>query len=77
MVEHKDGRTFHKAERRGDAGATFGEIEAEVKYALASGTESDHDNRQDIDQDNRWKSRRLTGCPGIGGPALQGVSWSP
>jgi tetratricopeptide (TPR) repeat protein len=37
-VERRDGRTFHKATRRGADGTVFAEIEAEVKYALGSGT---------------------------------------
>jgi hypothetical protein len=37
-VERRGGRIFHKATRRGTDGATLGEVEAEVRYALGSGT---------------------------------------
>jgi predicted CXXCH cytochrome family protein len=37
-IEHRDGRTYHKATRRGADGTVFAEIEAEVKFALGSGT---------------------------------------
>jgi Flp pilus assembly protein TadD len=37
-IERRDGRTFHKASRRGADGGTFAEVEAEVRYALGSGT---------------------------------------
>ena len=37
-IEHRDGHVFHKAARRGADGTLFAEIEAEVKYALGSGT---------------------------------------
>src|SRR5262249_6058290 len=36
-VERRDGRTLHKASRRGQDGAAFAEGEAEVRYALGSG----------------------------------------
>ena len=37
-IEHRDGRVFHKAARRGADGNLFAEIEAEVRFALGSGT---------------------------------------
>jgi predicted CXXCH cytochrome family protein len=37
-IEHRDGHVFHKAARRGADGALLAEIEAEVTYALGSGT---------------------------------------
>ena len=37
-IEHRDGRVFHKAARRDPDGTLFAEIEAEVQYALGSGT---------------------------------------
>jgi len=37
-IEHRDGRVFHKAARRGADGSLFAEIEAEVRFALGSGT---------------------------------------
>jgi len=37
-VERRDGRTFHKATRRGIEGEVLAENEAEVRYALGSGT---------------------------------------
>jgi Flp pilus assembly protein TadD len=37
-IERRDGRSFHKASRRGPDGAAFAEVEAEVRYALGSGT---------------------------------------
>jgi len=37
-VEHRDGRMFHKATRRDAAGSVRAEIEAEVRFALGSGT---------------------------------------
>jgi hypothetical protein len=37
-VEHKDGRVLHKAARRDADGNLFAEIEAEVRFALGSGT---------------------------------------
>jgi hypothetical protein len=37
-IEHNGGRVFHKASRRGADGNSFAEIEAEVSYALGSGT---------------------------------------
>jgi Flp pilus assembly protein TadD len=37
-VERRDGRTFHKATRRDAAGSVLTEIEAEVRFALGSGT---------------------------------------
>ena len=37
-VERRDGRMFHKATRRDAAGSMLAEIEAEVRFALGSGT---------------------------------------
>jgi Flp pilus assembly protein TadD len=37
-IERRDGRTFHRASRQGPDGSTFAEVEAEVRYALGSGT---------------------------------------
>jgi cytochrome c-type biogenesis protein CcmH/NrfG len=37
-VERRDGRLIHKATRRGADGGLLGEVEAEVRYALGSGT---------------------------------------
>ena len=37
-VERRKGRVLHKATRRGVDGSVFAEIEAEVRYALGSGT---------------------------------------
>ena len=37
-IERRDGRMFHKAWRRGPDGGAFAEAEAEVRYALGSGT---------------------------------------
>ncbi len=37
-IEHRDGRVIHKAARHGADGKPFAEIEAEVRYALGSGT---------------------------------------
>ena len=37
-VERRDGRTFHKATRRDAAGSVVAETEAEVRFALGSGT---------------------------------------
>ena len=37
-IEHRDGRVFHKAARRDADGNPFAEIEAEVRFALGSGT---------------------------------------
>ena len=37
-VERRDGRLFHKATWRGADGSVLAEIEAEVRYALGSGT---------------------------------------
>jgi predicted CXXCH cytochrome family protein len=37
-IEHRDGRVFHKAERRDGDGTPFAEMEASVQYALGSGT---------------------------------------
>ena len=37
-IEHRDGRVFHKAARRDADGTQFADIEAEVRYALGSGT---------------------------------------
>ena len=37
-IEQRDGREFHKASRRGADGKVFAEIEAEVRFALGSGT---------------------------------------
>jgi len=37
-IEHRDGRVFHKAMRRGTDGTLFAEIEAEVRFAIGSGT---------------------------------------
>ncbi len=37
-VERREGRHFHKATWRGADGSVFGEVEAEVRYALGSGT---------------------------------------
>ncbi len=37
-VERREGRVFHKATWRGTDGGVLGEIEAEVRYALGSGT---------------------------------------
>ena len=37
-VERRDGRLFHKASRRRSDGRAFAEVEAEVRYALGSGT---------------------------------------
>ena len=37
-IERRDGRTFHKATRRDAAGSVLAEIEAEVRFALGSGT---------------------------------------
>jgi predicted CXXCH cytochrome family protein len=38
VVERRDGRLFHKAWRRDASGAVFAQTEAEVRYALGSGT---------------------------------------
>ena len=37
-VEHREGRLFHKATWRDGDGSVLAEIEAEVRYALGSGT---------------------------------------
>jgi Flp pilus assembly protein TadD len=37
-IERRDGREFHRASRRRPDGGTFAEVEAEVSYALGSGT---------------------------------------
>jgi Flp pilus assembly protein TadD len=37
-IENRDGRVFHKAARHGADGKSFAEIEAEVRFALGSGT---------------------------------------
>jgi Flp pilus assembly protein TadD len=37
-VERRDERVFHKAARRGPDGSVFAEMEAEVRFALGSGT---------------------------------------
>ena len=37
-IVHRDGRVFHKATRRDSDGTLLTEIEAEVQYALGSGT---------------------------------------
>ena len=37
-IEHRDGRVFHKATRRDADGNVLAEIEAEVRFALGSGT---------------------------------------
>jgi Tfp pilus assembly protein PilF len=37
-VERRDGRTVHKASRHRSDGSAFAEVEAEVRYALGSGT---------------------------------------
>ena len=37
-IEHRDGRTFHKATRRDAGGSVLAETEAEVRFALGSGT---------------------------------------
>ena len=37
-IEHRDGRVFHKATRRDADGTLLAEIEAEVRFALGSGT---------------------------------------
>jgi hypothetical protein len=37
-IERRGGRMFHKASRQGPQGGTFAEVEAEVRYALGSGT---------------------------------------
>ena len=37
-IEQRDGRVIHKASRRGADGNAFAEIEAEVRFALGSGT---------------------------------------
>jgi cytochrome c-type biogenesis protein CcmH/NrfG len=37
-IEHRDGKVFHKATRRDADGKVYAEIEAEVRYALGSGT---------------------------------------
>jgi Flp pilus assembly protein TadD len=37
-VERRDGRLFHRASRRDPDGGAFAEVEAEVRYALGSGT---------------------------------------
>jgi hypothetical protein len=37
-VERRDGRVIHKASRKGPDGGRFAEVEAEVSYALGSGT---------------------------------------
>jgi predicted CXXCH cytochrome family protein len=37
-VERRDGRVIHKASRKGPDGGPFAEVEAEVSYALGSGT---------------------------------------
>jgi predicted CXXCH cytochrome family protein len=37
-VERRDGRTYHKATRRDGLGTVLAEIEAEVRFALGSGT---------------------------------------
>jgi Flp pilus assembly protein TadD len=36
-IERRDGRLFHKANRRNADGSTFAEVEAEVRYTLGSG----------------------------------------
>src|SRR5262249_2226311 len=36
-IEHRDGRVFHKATRRGTDGETLAETECEVRYTLGSG----------------------------------------
>ena len=38
-VERRDGRLFHRARRQGSDGSMFAEVEAEVRYALGSGTQ--------------------------------------
>ena len=37
-VERRDGRLFHRASRQDPDGSAFAEVEAEVRYALGSGT---------------------------------------
>jgi Flp pilus assembly protein TadD len=37
-IERRDGRIFHKASRQGPDGGAFAAVEAEVRYALGSGT---------------------------------------
>jgi tetratricopeptide (TPR) repeat protein len=37
-IEHRDGRVYHKAWRQGADGKPFAEIEAEVRFAVGSGT---------------------------------------
>jgi predicted CXXCH cytochrome family protein len=37
-VERRDGRLFHQARRRASDGSVFAEVEAEVRFALGSGT---------------------------------------
>ena len=37
-IEHRDGSVFHKATRRGADGTSLAEVEAEVRFALGSGT---------------------------------------
>jgi tetratricopeptide (TPR) repeat protein len=37
-IERRDGRIFHKASRQDPDGGTFAAVEAEVRYALGSGT---------------------------------------
>jgi len=37
-IEHRDGRVFHKATRRGSDGETLAETECEIRYTLGSGT---------------------------------------
>jgi Tetratricopeptide repeat/Doubled CXXCH motif (Paired_CXXCH_1)/Cytochrome c554 and c-prime len=37
-IEHRDGHVLHKASRRGADGKLFAEIEAEIRFALGSGT---------------------------------------
>ncbi len=37
-IEHRDGKVFHKATRRDSDGTLLAEIEAEVRFALGSGT---------------------------------------
>jgi hypothetical protein len=37
-LEHRDGRTFHRTWREGSNGEVFAAVEAEVQYALGSGT---------------------------------------
>jgi predicted CXXCH cytochrome family protein len=37
-IERRDGRIFHKASRQGPDGSAYADVEAEVRYALGSGT---------------------------------------